>query len=144
MMNSILFGAVLECLVVAVVITIIGNWMMFKKAGKPGWHSLIPFLNTYDEFSLCWKGTYGIIYLAGIIGVNLITYLINPAGTIFSIVIPVTVIILFAMHVKQCFRLAKAFGMGTMYGVFLVFFNGLAKIILGLGDAEYVERPCLA
>ena len=143
-MNSILFGAVLEVLVIAVVLTIIGNWMMFKKAGKPGWHSLIPFLNTYDEFSLCWKGTYGIIYLAGVIGVNVITHLVNPTGTILAFIIPVAVFILFVVHVKQCFRLAKAFGRGTLYGLFLVFFNGLAKIILGLGDAQYAERPCMA
>lgn len=143
-MNSILYGAVLEVLVMAVVLTIIGNWMMFKKAGKPGWHSLIPFLNTYDEFSLCWKGTYGIIYLAGVIGVNVITQLVNPTGTILAFIIPVAVFILFVVHVKQCFRLAKAFGRGTLYGLFLVFFNGLAKIILGLGDAQYAERPCMA
>ena len=143
-MNSILFGALLDVLVMAVVLTIIGNWMMFKKAGKPGWHSLIPFLNTYDEFSLCWKGTYGIFYLAGVIGVNVITHLVNPTGTILAFIIPVTVFILFVVHVKQCFRLAKAFGRGTLYGLFLVFFNGLAKIILGLGDAVYAERPCMA
>ena len=143
-MNSILYVAVLEVLVMAVVLTIIGNWMMFKKAGKPGWHSLIPFLNTYDEFSLCWKGTYGIIYLAGVIGVNVITQLVNPTGTILAFIIPVAVFILFVVHVKQCFRLAKAFGRGTLYGLFLVFFNGLAKIILGLGDAQYAERPCMA
>ena len=143
-MNSILFGALLEVLVMAVVLTIIGNWMMFKKAGKPGWHSLIPFLNTYDEFSLCWKGTYGIFYLAGVIGVNVITHLVNPTGTILAFIIPVAVFILFVVHVKQCFRLAKAFGRGTLYGLFLVFFNGLAKIILGLGDAQYAERPCMA
>ena len=143
-MNSILFGALLDVLVMAVVLTIIGNWMMFKKAGKPGWHSLIPFLNTYDEFSLCWKGTYGIIYLAGVIGVNVITQLVNPTGTILAFIIPVAVFILFVVHVKQCFRLAKAFGRGTLYGLFLVFFNGLAKIILGLGDAQYAERPCMA
>ncbi|MBQ6393251.1 MAG: hypothetical protein IJH60_07035 [Eubacterium sp.] len=143
-MNSILFGALLDVLVMAVVLTIIGNWMMFKKAGKPGWHSLIPFLNTYDEFSLCWKGTYGIIYLAGVIGVNVITHLVNPTGTILAFIIPVAVFILFVVHVKQCFRLAKAFGRGTLYGLFLVFFNGLAKIILGLGDAQYAERPCMA
>lgn len=144
MINSILFGAVLECLVMVFVLTIIGNWMMFKKAGKPGWHSIVPFLNAYDEFSLCWKGVYGIIFMAGIIGINLITQFVNPGSTVFSIIILVTAIILFVLHVKQSFRLAKAFGMGTKYGFFLVFFNGLAKIILGLGDAEYAGRPCLA
>ena len=30
------------------VIAIAGAWKVFVKAGIPGWHSLIPILNTYD------------------------------------------------------------------------------------------------
>ena len=33
---------------------IIGRWCLLRKAGKPGWHSLIPFLSTYKEYSI-WK-----------------------------------------------------------------------------------------
>lgn len=29
------------------ILSIVGLWMMFKKAGQPGWPSLIPFYNTY-------------------------------------------------------------------------------------------------
>ena len=33
---------------VLLVIAVVGAWKVFVKAGIPGWHSLIPILNTYD------------------------------------------------------------------------------------------------
>ena len=41
------------------VLTVIGLWKVFKKAGKPGWHAIIPFLNLYDMFEIGGqKGVY--------------------------------------------------------------------------------------
>ncbi|MCR4605009.1 MAG: DUF5684 domain-containing protein [Eubacterium sp.] len=37
------------------VFLIICLWRIFSKAGKPGWHSLIPFLNTYDLITIGWR-----------------------------------------------------------------------------------------
>ena len=37
---------------VLLVIAVVGAWKVFVKAGIPGWHSLIPFLNTYDLFTV--------------------------------------------------------------------------------------------
>ena len=31
---------------------IISLWKLFSKVGKPGWHSIIPFLNMYDLFEI--------------------------------------------------------------------------------------------
>ena len=143
-MNSFMFGLAIEVLIMTVALTIVGNWMMFEKAGKPGWHSIVPFLNVYDEFSLCWKGVYGIIFMIGTIAANLIAYFVEAGSIVLPITILAIAFILLILHIKQSFRLAKSFGMGTFYGFFLVFFNGLAKIILGLGDASYVGRPCEA
>ena len=43
------------------VLQVIGDWKLFKKAGKKGWHSIMPILNIYDEYELCWKGSKGIL-----------------------------------------------------------------------------------
>ena len=41
------------------VLTVIGLWKIFKKAGKPSWHAIIPFLNMYDMFEIGGqKGVY--------------------------------------------------------------------------------------
>ena len=38
----------------AAVLIIVALWKIFDKAGKPGWHALIPFLNIYDLIQICW------------------------------------------------------------------------------------------
>ena len=51
-----------------VVMMIIGLWKVFVKAGKPGWHAIIPFLNIYDIFDIsCTKkmGVTTIVFSAG-------------------------------------------------------------------------------
>ncbi len=37
------------------VFSIICFWKLFKKAGVPGWHSIIPFLNMYDLVRISWR-----------------------------------------------------------------------------------------
>lgn len=49
----ILFGLILLFVSVAlVVIGIIANWNIFKKAGKEGWEAIIPFYNTWVLFEI--------------------------------------------------------------------------------------------
>ena len=52
----ILCGVVLGALVLT-----IGRWGLLRKAGKPGWHSLIPLLSSYQEYAICWNGWFGLI-----------------------------------------------------------------------------------
>lgn len=45
------------------VLVIVAMWRIFTKAGEAGWKSLIPFLNVYILYKICWKGWIGIIQL---------------------------------------------------------------------------------
>lgn len=56
------------CLAVYV-LTVIGLYKTFKKAGKPGWHAIIPFLNMYDMFEMGGqKGIYILFMFIPFIG----------------------------------------------------------------------------
>jgi len=119
-------------------ISIIGNWLLFKKAGKPGWHSLIPILSTWDEYDICWTGGRGILYLILIVILNAI-----PSNTDDMVIVAIAVVLaiwIISLSFRQSMRLARSFGKGTMYGLFLFFFDRIARIILGLGSAEYVGK----
>ena len=97
---------------VLVIITIAGMWKIFSKAGVPGWHSLIPFLNIYDLCKISLSDSVGLF-------------------TVLSILIPFVLI-------YPCIKLAKAFGKGTGFGVCLFLFSFIAYPILGFGDAQYL------
>lgn len=120
------------------VLTIVADWLLFKKAKKPGWHSLIPFLNTYDEYDICWSGSMGVLYVILMLVYNSISQ--DPDNKVMVFFAGVVGIIMLIIHFMQSMKLARSFGKGRLYGVFLFFFGGIARIILGLGDAEYIGR----
>lgn len=99
-------------LIVAVLL-IVAEWKIFTKAGKPGWHSIIPLLNLYDLFEI-----------AGYSGWMFLTLLIPCVGWIFMILMLI--------------KLAKAFGKGTGFAIGLIFLTNIFLLILGFGSAQYV------
>ena len=94
------------------ILSIIGMWKVFVKAGVPGWHSLIPFLNTYDICKIALKDSVGLFTVLSIL------------------IVPV--------YIYPCIKLAKAFGKGTGFGILTFFFSFIGMPILGFGDAEYL------
>ncbi|MBQ6019753.1 MAG: hypothetical protein IJL26_06175 [Clostridia bacterium] len=100
------------CLVFAV-ICIIAMVKIFSKAGKPGWHAIIPILNLYDEFEIAWGK--GIMFLLMLIpGVN------------------VVISIMFSL------KLAKAFGKSTGFAVGLIFLPFVFMLILAFDKSQYI------
>ena len=97
------------------VISIIAYWKLFTKAGKPGWHSIIPFLNFYDMFEIA--GMNGWFFLL--------------------LMIPIANIIIAIMW---CINLAKAFGKGTGFAIGLIFLEGIFILILAFGSAKYIGK----
>ena len=45
---------------VLLVVALAGAWKIFVKAGVPGWHSIIPILNTYDLCKIALKDSVGL------------------------------------------------------------------------------------
>ena len=96
------------------VITIVGMWKMFVKAGKPGWGCIIPFFNLYL-----------MIKIAGRPGWYLILFFIPLVNIIVGIVIVVDI--------------ARNFGKGIGFVFGLIFLGFIFYPILGFGSAVY--RP---
>lgn len=97
--SSIIIGLVVGILV------IVSLWMIFKKAGKPGWASIVPI--------------YDIIVLIQVAGLPLwyLVLLIIPFANIYAI---------FKIYIE----LAHKFGKSTGFGVLTVFFSEICLPIL--------------
>lgn len=116
-----------------------GRWFMFRKAGSPAWHSLIPILSTVKEYELCWRGWIGAI--EAIISVSPFVLALIPALDFLGpLVTWGPVIATFALRAAESMKLAAAFGKGKGYGIFLTFLRPIGRIFLGLGKAEYKEN----
>jgi Family of unknown function (DUF5684) len=95
------------------VITLIGCWRVFTKAGQPGWAVLIPIYNAYI-----------VLKIAGRPGWWLLLFLVPVVNIAIGIIVAVDV--------------AKAFGQSAMFGFFLLFlFGAIGYLILGFGDYSY-------
>lgn len=110
--SSIFWGLYILLLVPSILLTYSGLWKMFRKAGKPGWGSIVPLYNTYCIFDIAWgNGWKALLMLIPL--VNMVVRIIT------------------------CVKLAAAFGKSGWYALGLLFFPPVFVIILGWGSARY-------
>lgn len=101
------------------ILIIVANWKLFKKAGEKGWKSLIPVYNTIT-----------IIKIAGLSPWLILGY--------FAAAIPVIgVVVCLGITIYIYAKLAQAFGKGAGFTVGLVLLNTIFMMILAFGSAEY-------
>ena len=82
---------------IVLVLEILAFWMIFLKAGRPGWAAIIPIYNLYTMCKVAGRpGWWWILFL-----------------------IPfVNIVVVFIVYIE----IAKAFGKGTFFGVMMVVF----------------------
>ena len=95
------------------ILPIVGNWLLFQKAGKPGWAAIIPIYATIVWLEVIGKPWYW-----------LLLFLIPYVNLIFLI---------WAFNLTS-----KSFGKGVGFTIGLILFPGIFLTILGLGSSEYI------
>lgn len=125
--------------IVYCVLTFMGYWKMFKKAGEPGWKSIVPIYDTYTAYKMTWKTSYfWIIFLVGVIS-SITSYyagLTTVKGMWYWLGFVVSVVLI-VLHWMTASRMSKAFGKGFGITLGLFLFKPIFVIILGFGSAEY-------
>ena len=127
--------------IVYAVLTVAGNWLLFRKAGKPGWHSLIPILNEFDVYRICWKGR--MFFLNAILIMVAAACAPSKTGidsTALTIVSLAALLGIFIIRWNLSMKLARSFGKGFFFGLFLFLFSKFGRVILGLSSAQYVGK----
>lgn len=105
--------AIVLLIQLALVALIVASWwVVFQKAGQPGWAAIIPIFNLYI---LC--------KVAGRPGWWVILFLIPLVNIIVSVVLSID--------------LAKSFGKGTGFGIGLWLLGIIFYPVLAFGSAEY-------
>jgi len=107
------FGIMLiPCLIIAL-ISIIGQWKVFSKAGQPGWACIIPI--------------YNLIVLLQIVG--------KPIWWIFLFLIPCVNIIFIIWTINL---LSKSFGQSEGFTIGLLILPFIFYPVLGFGNYTYL------
>jgi hypothetical protein len=98
--------------IILAVLLVVAWWKVFEKAGVPGWHAIIPFLNTYDEFKITFGNGWMFLLL-----------LIPIVNLIIDIILQV--------------KMSNAFHKGTGFAIGLIFLPYIFYLILGFDSSTY-------
>ena len=98
------------------VFVLVCMWIIFRKAGKPGWAAIVPFYNLYVLFEITWGS-----------GIRFLLLLIPIYNIILSIQTQV--------------RLAKAFGKSGGFAAGLIFLPYIFNPLLAFGGTAYQGVP---
>lgn len=140
-MESAAYGITGIFLVIWIILQIVALWKIFTKAGKPGWHSIIPILNIYDEFAICWRGWIGLVFLLiGGVMSGLTQNMQSGGDGSMSIGTSIVGIIVMVIFVIWAWKLAKSFGKGILTFLGLIFINPIAMLYLGFSSAQYIGK----
>ncbi len=132
------------------ILQVVAYWKIFTKAGKPGWHSIIPVLSDWDKIDLSWSRTWAWVMLVLMVVTWILSYTgigvtVTAEGEVvrsgfwntISYIVSIAALII---GLVSEYKLAKAFGKGFGFFLGLLFLNPIFKLILGFGDARYLGR----
>ena len=91
---------------------IVACWLLFKKAGKPGWASIVPFYNVYTLFEITWGSGWRFLML------------LIPIYNIYFVI-------------KMNIDWAKAINQGVGFGIGLLLLPFIFQLILAFGGEQY-------
>lgn len=107
------FGAYSIFWLVVAVLTIVGVWKTFAKAGRPGWAAIIPIYNIIVMLQVAGRPIWWVIL-----------YLIPFVNFVISIIVALD--------------LAKKFGKGAAFGLIALWlFAPIGFLILGFDQSQY-------
>ena len=143
----------------AAIVTIIGEWKVFEKAGKPGWAAIIPFYNNYVLYQI---GDMPVALIAVNIGTvvfsliqSMVTVLYTAEGifrlsvsyeytgiiAIMGVISSCGGIACLILNILTCINVAKKFGKSAGYGVGLALLPFVFFMMLGFDkNAKYCKN----
>ncbi|WP_116204833.1 DUF5684 domain-containing protein [Amycolatopsis circi] len=98
---------------VVTVLAVVGLWLVFAKAGRPGWAAIIPIYNVYVWLKIAGRSGWWLILL-------------------FVPLVNLVVMIVVSLDIARAFGKSGVFG---FFGLFL--FSVIGYLILGFGRARY-------
>ncbi len=127
------------------IIEIIAVWKIFKKAGQPGWKSLIPIYNTYILYKIVglsfWKWLMLPAVVVGLLstGSGILMDMGNDYSILGALLLLISLILEFVILIKFISKYAKAFGKGEGFAIGLFFLPNIFQLVLAFGNAKYVK-----
>ncbi len=126
--------------VVVWILSVIGYWKVFEKAGVAGWKCFIPFYNEYVAYGISWKSYFFLIVLIANFIVNRLSGL-ESQTILQSTIVTILGLVTMVIQIIYSIRMAKSFGHGIGFAIGLFFIPVVFVMILGFGSSTYRGQP---
>ena len=123
----IIFSVVSILILVFYLLSVIGKWKVFSKAGIAGWKSVIPIYNKYFFCQICGLNT---IWVWILLGSAIVSILVPPLAFVYSLA-------LIYFLILQALSLSKSFGKSDGFAIGLIFAAPIFYLLLGSKRSEY-------
>ncbi len=140
-----MIGFIVLLIVAFAVLLIVAEWRIFTKAGKPGWHSLIPYLSTYDLVEFSWNKRNAWIAVGLTIAESVLSGMLSAYGERNEVPpaglegLSSVVSLVYGIFMIVCiYKLSKSFGHGVGYTLGLIFLSPIFLLMLAFGESQYI------
>lgn len=122
-----------------VLLPFIASWNLFKKAGIPGYKSLIPIYNQYLILKISGMSGLWLIIIYSNLFIDLLKETMDSKLPHYIDILFFTIYFLsLVFAIIRSYKLAKAFNRGIIFMIGLFFFPTLFEIILGIDSSQYI------
>ncbi len=132
-------GAVAAITLVLWVLQIIAYWKIFKKAGEPGWKSIIPVYSQYTLYKATWNVPMFWVWFVLTIVTTVFAELVQTPdpNIVLTIIAFVLTIAFMVFTIMSYHKISKSFGHGVGFTLGLIFLWPIFILILGFGSSQY-------
>lgn len=132
---------------VACVVTTIGHWVIYKKAGQPGWYALVPLLNGYKKSRIAGRSNW--VMLRNVLAIDvflmlswlLAQFITGDIGELSVVLFFIEAVVFFVIGCVAWVEseVADAFGKGFWFAIGLALLPFVFYPMLAFGKSEYVQ-----
>jgi hypothetical protein len=118
-------------------------WIIFHKAGLPGWGALIPFFNLYLMTQVAGMSPWWFMLTVGGTLFGALLGWFAPFLAIFLLPLPfiaLVMLVLIQFGIARNFGKSALFGLGLLIGLFIYPLYTLLLAILAFGDAKFIGK----
>lgn len=123
-------AAIWVLVLVWIILCVVADWKIFKKAGQPGWASIVPLYSDYIGYKIYW-GNGWIFLLPLVLGLLTGIPVLGAAAGIAALVI----------RAMTSYKKSVAFGQGIGFAIGLFFLPAIFSMILAFGNYSYRGIP---
>ncbi len=140
--------------IIVYVLSVIGMWISFRKAGRWGWLSIIPVVNTIMICLIGWRKAWPFVLEVIIGGVGLLLAGIGGLMAVFTtdaivdfsavsilwlvIIGCILMVVALIVYIMMTHRFSKSFGHGAGWTVGLILIPLIMYLVLAFGKSEYI------